>query len=82
MNTYNIIETKSANFAQHSNEKVQMIILTVEAKNRREALKKAREIHDFGFGWHFDMRTLTAENRRRGRGRAWARRYISVKEAK
>lgn len=82
MKKFDIILTKSANAKAHSSEQASEVLMTVEAKNRREALYKAREEREFSWRWKFDMRTLTAEDRTRNRGRGWGRRYITVQEAK
>ena len=79
MKKFDIILTKSADAKAHSSEQVSEVLMTVEAKNRREALYKAREEREFSWRWKFDMRTLTAEYRTSNR-RGWGRRYITVQK--
>ena len=47
MKKFDIILTKSANAKAHSTEQTSEVLMTVEAKNRREALYKAREERGF-----------------------------------
>ena len=80
MKEFKIIRTQSADLKNHSSKTVDIVVTTIQAKNRRGAWKTFLSTNRISRKWKVNNRTLTAIDSTHRR--VWGSRCMRVEVAK